>query len=84
MRQHPQTTERDARRRFAGTIHQPANIGNADEFAVTVTHQAAIDRHAWRIFQSYLPEVERFRGRRRLAEGQRVTKPQQPGGIGRP
>jgi hypothetical protein len=23
MRQHPQTTERDARRRFAGTIDQP-------------------------------------------------------------
>jgi hypothetical protein len=23
MRQHPQTTERDARRRFAGTVHQP-------------------------------------------------------------
>jgi hypothetical protein len=46
--------------------------------------QAAIDRHAWWIFQSYLPEVEGFRGRRRLAEGQRVTEPQRPGGIGRP
>jgi hypothetical protein len=69
---------------FRGYDRSAANIGNADEFAVTVTHQAAIDRHAWRIFQSYLPEVERFRGRRRLAEGQRVTKPQRPGGIGRP
>jgi hypothetical protein len=47
MRQHPETTERDARGRSGDRIHPPRRMN--------FHQQAAIDRHAWRIFQSYLP-----------------------------
>jgi hypothetical protein len=51
MLQHPETTEREARWAFRTRDPSAECRGRRMNFH----QQAAMDRHAWRIFKSYLP-----------------------------